>query len=534
MGHFLTTRPEVEEISTSSSSKSTKSSISNKALKFPPFLRGKRVLLATESFGPVNGVSRTTLNLVRYLRKNGVEVAVVAPRIGSSEAPSISPSEDAPTSEIELRLGGYPLPYDPSLTVVYPLRLSKIYKRTFRAPPDLIYLASPASLGFQVLFQLRQQPRENEVPVLLNFQTDLSGYCEILFPSALASWAVLVFGSVQGYLFRHESVRTVFYPSLFVRRYLHQVGVQPKKMMNIRRGVDRDIFHPSKRSEDIRKELAPGDQLLMICVARLAPEKGFGFLAEVVKELEAREFSFHLRIVGGNQNAQVEQTIFDMFSTLRDAGKVSFAGFLEGEVLAQAYASADVFLHSSITETFGLVVLEAMASGVPVIARDEGGPSDIVLHDETGYLVAPGDLNGFVERVVGLGNDIILRTRMSNEARLRTEETTWDGIGNQVAWEMDGVLKKTMGSKAAIVSVPWYSWRYPGKVLRRVVAKFRSEGSRVVICGVWAGLIVTYILVEATPVFTGAVGYVPGARFLTKKCRSWGVCASSWLQLKQD
>jgi glycosyltransferase involved in cell wall biosynthesis len=225
---------------------------SGEQLEFPEVLRGKRLLLATESFGPVNGVSRTTLNLVTYLRAQGVIVAVVAPHISVGfETTTVSSNQN----EIEVRLQGYPLPYNPELSVVYPVRLSALYRRTFNAPPDLIYLASPASLGFQILLQLRQQ--QNPVPVLLNFQTDLSGYCEILFPHPLDHWAVWVFRSVQGYLFRHASVRTVFYPSLFVRRYLEKAGVQGNKMLNLRRGVNCEMFDPSKRSESMRKKLAP-------------------------------------------------------------------------------------------------------------------------------------------------------------------------------------------------------------------------------------------------------------------------------------
>lgn len=343
----------------------------NAPLVFPPVLEGKRILLATESFGPVNGVSRTTFNLVEYLRRNGVSVAVVAPQ-NSTRAPPIASTTNN-NDQIELRLKGYPLPYNPELSVVYPVRLSQLYARTFGSRPDLIYLASPASLGFQILFQLRQQKKSAQVPVLLNFQTDLSGYCEILFPPPLDRWAVWVFGSVQGYLFRWEGVKTIFYPSGYVKRYLIKAGVPAEKMMNLRRGVDGSMFHPSKRLDKHRKDWAPNGELIMICVARLAPEKGFEFLSEVMKELDNRDFQFKLVIVGGNQSQKVEQEIRDLFAGLAAKGKVVFTGMLRGEALASAYASADIFLHCSITETFGLVVLESMASGVPVIARDEGG-----------------------------------------------------------------------------------------------------------------------------------------------------------------
>lgn len=468
-------------------------------LEFPEALRGKRILLATESFGPVNGVSRTTLNLVTYLRHNGVELAVVAPEITSSE--KTAPS--TPKNEIEVRLQGYPVPYSPELSVVYPVRLSSLYKRTFDAQPDLIYLASPASLGFQILLQLRQQ--QNPVPVLLNFQTDLSGYCEILFPHPLDRWAIWVFGSVQGYLFRHPSVRTVFYPSLFVRRYLEKAGVQSEKMMNLRRGVDCEMFHPSKRSESMRRMLAPNGEIILTCVSRLAPEKGFKFLSDAVKRLDMEGFKFHLLVVGGNKNSEVVQDIKDMFATVQD--KVTFTGELRGEKLAEAYACGDIFLHCSITETFGLVVLESMASGVPVIARDEGGPSEIVADGQSGYLVAPTNLDTFVAKVRILGVDDELRRQMADKSRRMAEEATWERINNQVAWKMAEALESCETVQAddqmsQDVSIPIYSWLlfYPGvrEWLGGVVVDAKLMGGLGIISGAWVGLAVTYVLVQSS------------------------------------
>lgn len=120
---------------------STRLKIANGDLEFPDVLRGKRILLATESFGPVNGVSRTTLNLVNYLRGNGVNVAVVAPAISVGQQPRVTSTIDS-NGQVEVRLRGYPLPYNPELSVVYPVRLSALYSRTFGSRPDLIYLVS--------------------------------------------------------------------------------------------------------------------------------------------------------------------------------------------------------------------------------------------------------------------------------------------------------------------------------------------------------------------------------------------------------
>jgi glycosyltransferase involved in cell wall biosynthesis len=471
-----------------------------KALEFPALLRGKRVLLATESFGPVNGVSRTTLNLVEYLRGNGVKVAVVAPEISTSSGPRVTSTTDN-NGQIEVRLQGYPLPYNPELSVVYPVRLSALYARTFQDRPDLIYLASPASLGFQILLQLRQQQRSSRPPVLLNFQTDLSGYCEILFPYPFDAWAVWVFTSVQGYLFRHPSVRTVFYPSTFVRKYLEKAKIPPEKLLNLRRGVNAEMFHPSKRSEDMRKRLAPNGELILVSVARLAPEKGFEFLSEVAKQLDQKGFPFKLLIVGGNRNPQVEDEIRNMFGPLDEQGKVQFTGFLKGEELARAYAVGDIFLHCSITETFGLVVLESMASGVPVIARDKGGPGEIVAQNQSGYLVPPDDLEGFVEKVMALGSDCTLRSLMSIESRRMAEDATWEKINNQVAWKLAEALEtQEIVPPVQSFSMPIYSWLLLSPQLRSfaaaVIVDARLLGGIGIIFGVWCGLVITWIFVQ--------------------------------------
>ncbi|KAK3688755.1 glycosyltransferase family 4 protein [Podospora appendiculata] len=482
---------------------------------FPAALRGKRILLCTESFGPVNGVSRTTLMLVNHLRANGAIVAVVAPHnhtqqnlfipssatdqktITSSLSPSTS--DMSSSQNTTLRLPGYPLPYNPELSIVYPFLLSSLYKATFH--PDLIYLASPASLGFQVLLQLRQQPPQNQVPVICNFQTDLAGYCAILFSPPLSALAVHAFASVQSFLFRHASVRCIFYPSRFVRRYLEAKGVQCDKMEILQRGVESArVFHPGRRSEAARRRIAPGGEVVLICVARLAAEKGFGFLADVARQLEARGLRFKLWIVGGNRNGVVEGEIKDMFAGLVERGVVVFAGMLVGEELATAYASADVFLHCSVTETFGLVVLESMASGVPVVARDEGGPSDIVQHGQSGFLVPPEDLDGFVEKVVLLAGDERLRRGLGEAARRQAEGETWERINNKVAWRMVDVIQKRetavrmMGDgnggdggvrRMAMATTPVFGWLLLSNAFRARVVDMRLAGGIAVISGFW-------------------------------------------------
>jgi glycosyltransferase involved in cell wall biosynthesis len=452
---------------------------------FPIRLRGKRVLLATESFGPVNGVSRTTQNLVKYLRKNGVHVAVVAPKY-KGFIPRASNR-----NEPELRVHGYPLPYSPDLTVAYPLRLDRLCSRTFQ--PDLIYLASPASLGFQVLLQIRQMTAPPTV--LLNFQTDLSAYSEIIFPSPMDRYAVWLLRTVQGFLFNHRAIHTIFYPSGGVRDYMIKAGAPRDRMVHLGRGVDTDMFAPSRKDLDYRKQIAPNGEIILVSVGRLALEKGLEFLAQVAKLLVERGVSFKLLVVGGNKSPNVDAGIRRLFSEFKD--RVVFAGFLTGVSLAQAYAVGDIFLHCSVTETFGLVVLEAMASGLPVVARAEGGPVEIVADGKSGYLVPPDDMEQFIRRVEELAKDDELRISMSSVARDMACQKTWDLINRQVALRMTSALDhQDLIAADPSRSTRIRSWLYShwGRLVSSIVVALRINAAIGVICFIWLIAVVPLLI----------------------------------------
>ncbi|KAK3389942.1 family 4 glycosyltransferase [Podospora didyma] len=474
--------------------------------QFPDSLQDKRILLCTESYGPVNGVSRTTRMLVKHLRAHGAVVAVVAPRLGhqpaaSKAVPTCTPSKIGRQYFTDLRIAGWRLPFSPDLSVVYPVLLSTLYAETFGGPPDLIYLASPASLGFQVLLQLRQQPAEKQIPVICNFQTDLAGYCAVLFPPPFNRLATATFNSVQSFLFNHHSVKTVFYPSRFSQKYLEKIGVDDRKLDLLQRGVDTELFNPAHRSDSLREKIAPNGEIILICVARLAGEKGFDFLAKVASSLDEYGLDFKLYIVGNNRNETVEAEIKHLFSDQVEKGNVIFTGLLTGDALATAYASADIFLHCSVSETFGLVVLESMASGMPVIARDEGGPSDIIQEGKTGYLLPPSDVEQFVVKVVRLSRDASLRAQLGKDARLQAEQATWARISNTVAVRMAEVIEDRqaeLGSKhprlptfgqflEALISSTWptLGWLLFNEWNRAFIATARIAWGLIVIHAVW-------------------------------------------------
>ncbi|KAJ5948386.1 hypothetical protein N7466_001401 [Penicillium verhagenii] len=394
--------------------------------EFPSILQGKKILLATESWGPVNGVSRTTRSLVEYLQDHGVNLILVAPDFKGDTTKQTQPWER--------RLPGCALPYNPDLTVVYPFHIGHVYRQAFK--PDIIYLASPASLGFQMLLQIRQL--RSSPPVLLNFQTDLSAYSEIMLPAPLDQFGVWLLGVVQGFLFRSRAVHTIFYPCSAIRGYLKHVGAPVDRMVQLGRGVDTALFTPDQRDESYRQEIAPDGEIILICVCRIAPEKGFEFLAQVARRLAVEKVPFKLLIVGGNRNPVVENKVKRLFAEV--SNHIVFTGFLTGVSLARAYASADLFLHCSVTETFGLVVLEAMASGIPVIARDQGGPSDIIRHGQTGFLVPPQDLDQFTLLTRKVTENAAHRKNLAIAARRQAEDTTWEKINRRAAWQIAEAL----------------------------------------------------------------------------------------------
>jgi glycosyltransferase involved in cell wall biosynthesis len=421
----------------------------NDPTPFPEALRGKRILLASESLGPINGVSRTTTQLILYLQKNGVDLKLVAPHY-LGEKPRVS----LPIGQVH-RLNGLPLPYSPELSVAYPFRLDRICGQ-FK--PDLVYLASPASVGFQVMLQARGLP--NPPPIVANFQTDLAAYSEIIFPSPLNQYGRWLLQIVQSFLFNHRCVDTVFYPSSPVRDYLVGSGVHDDKFVQLGRGVDTDLFSPSFRDDSFRARISPNREIVLLCVGRLAPEKGFGYLATIALRLAQLQISYRLVIVGGNRNPAVEEEVKNLFTSV--ANKVHFTGFLEGAALARAYASADVFLHCSVTETFGLVVLEAMACGLPVVARAAGGPIDILRGGSGGFLVSSEDEEAFVEKTTLLIQNQPLRSSMSAAARRHAESTTWDQINNRVAWQLVQTLEQheMTPTQPRYFSDPALNWIY--------------------------------------------------------------------------
>jgi glycosyltransferase involved in cell wall biosynthesis len=299
--------------------------------------------------------------------------------------------------------------------------------------PDLVFLANPALLGLVGL----RHARALDLPVVASYHTDIPYYTEQYGLGLLRepAWAY--------FRWLHNQADLNLCPSRFTKRQLLAQGFERVQVWP--RGVDHDRFHPGHRSQHWRERLSgghPGTPLLLY-VGRLAPEKRVDWLRPVLDALpEAR-----LAIVGdGPSRAELEE---------RFAGTPTvFTGYLRGEDLSHAYASADVFCFPSDSETFGNVVLEAMASGLPVITPNAGGQVDHVRHDEHGFIFPSEDRQALVKQVTRLIDDPRLARQMGARARAYARTQTWDAILGKLFENVQGVLDGDHWSGARPGTVP--------------------------------------------------------------------------------
>jgi glycosyltransferase involved in cell wall biosynthesis len=375
-----------------------------------------RVALVTSSYDYIkDGVALTLNRLVGYLEAQGVEVLVFAPTVAkpafahSGSVVSV-PSIPLPgRSEYRLALG---------MPKSVQLRLKQ-----FR--PDIIHIATPDLLGYRAL-KLAQTWR---VPVVASYHTRYESYLKHYW-----YWKPLT-GLVSRYLRQfYGACREIYVPSTSMADILRSDGLKD----NFRlwpRGIDSQRFHPGKRSDAWRARHGIGPSDLVIAhVSRLVREKRTDVLAQTLRQLSAMGVSHRALIVGdGPERAALEALLPDAI----------FSGTLDGEELAAAYASSDVFFFPSETESFGNVTLEAMASGLPCVCADASGSRSLVVPGVTGLLAVPGRVAQFAAQIAALARDEALRKQMGAAAWERSLSFSWDGT-----------LARLLGYYRALVAAP--------------------------------------------------------------------------------
>jgi glycosyltransferase involved in cell wall biosynthesis len=279
--------------------------------------------------------------------------------------------------------------------------------------PNLIHAATEFGVGLGGLIAAR----EKRVPFVTSYHTHFTAYLRHYNLSALDAigWPFL--------RWFHNAGRRTFAPSEIVRAELEQHGFQGTRVWS--RGVDQARFHPSFRSRELRAQLgADDDTILVAYVGRLAPEKGIDVALDgmrIVLERHAAAGSKKVAFALAGDGPAEER-----IRASAPAGTV-FAGRLSGRALSEFYASADVFVFPSITETFGNVVLEAMASGLALVAPDWGATTELATTD-TSLQFRATDPTALADRVEQLVNDPSLRQRLIAAALTSAATKTWDSI----------------------------------------------------------------------------------------------------------
>jgi glycosyltransferase involved in cell wall biosynthesis len=371
-----------------------------------------RLTLVTETYFPqVNGVSRTLGQLVQHLRELGNIVQLVVPDYDAS-------ADHEPTHGVR----SITLPFYKELHLPLP-PFGAAHRAIDRFGPDLIHIATEATLGLSVL----RHALRRSIPVVSSFHTNFDQYSHHYG----VGWAR---GTIWRYLrwFHNQTVET-YVPSRATIAGLEARGFE--RLLLWPRGVDGDLFRPDRPGRAaVRQALGFGpDDVVIGYVGRIAVEKNVGFLADALSRVATARPGVHFLFVGdGPARPEVEQ---------RMGPQARFVGYRSGNDLADHYAAADLFAFSSLTETFGNVVLEALASGLPVVALRAGGIGDIVQEGVTGLLLEPDATpEQFAQAVTTLVDDAPVRRRTAEAARVYALSQSWDTIMEELRTHYQRVI----------------------------------------------------------------------------------------------
>lgn len=386
----------------------------------PSSARPLRIALFTGNYVHIeDGVSRTLGRLVGFLVDQGHEVLVLGPSI--ENPPVTQPGEFVPVPSIAA-------PFRPDYRAV--LRFPKAYRDRVEAfRPDVIHLATPDPLGYAAL----KWARAKGYPVVATYHTHFASYLDYYRVGALESalWAIL-----RRFYNRCDEV---YVPTTSMREVLLANGITPTLRL-WPRGVDASHFRPGARSEAWREAHGfAADDVVIAFVSRLVKEKGLDVYADVMDRLAALSLPVRALIVGDGPEREALQARLP---------SARFTGHLGRDALATAYASSDLFLFPSETETFGNVTLEAMASGLTPIVADATGSRDLV-ENRVGGLVCPArDVAAFSSAAERLVRDAAERAKLGSGARTAAETYHWTEILGRMVTYYKGVLDEK-GSVAA-------------------------------------------------------------------------------------
>ena len=376
-----------------------------------------RIALFTETFLPkIDGIVTRLKHTVEHLQREGHQVLVISPDGGIKEYKGAK----------VYGVSGIPLPLYPELKLAIPRPSLKLVLEKFR--PDLIHVVNPAVLGLGGIYYAKTL----NIPLVASYHTHLPQYLHHYGLGALEGllWELLKLGHNQAHLNLCTSTAMV---ETLIDHDIERVDLW-------QRGVDTDMFQPHLVSKQMRSRLSQGhpDAPLLLYVGRVSAEKQIDEIRPVLEAIpDAR-----LAIVGDGPHREAMETHFAGTNT-------HFVGYLQGLELAAAFASSDAFIFPSRTETLGLVLLEAMAAGCPVVAARSGGIPDIVTDGVNGYLFEPTDAHGAVVATQKLLAATEERELLRQNARQEAEKWGWSAATKQLITYYESVLNSVSYVSAA-------------------------------------------------------------------------------------
>ncbi|HEU4700273.1 MAG TPA: glycosyltransferase family 1 protein [Gemmatimonadales bacterium] len=380
-----------------------------------------RIALFSEVYWPmVSGVGVTLVRLADALRARGHEVRVY------SAAYALPPGEtERPEAH---RSPSLPFFLYPDVQWAFP-RLRDVLEDVAHFRPDVVHTATEFAMGIAGL----RAAQKLGLPLVASAHTDYERYAGRYG----MEWLLRTGWHYLRWFYGHAG--RVLCPSRYYEGHLHRRGIRHTGIWT--RGVDGDVFHPRWRSAAFRASLGAGEgDLVVTYIGRLAKEKNLDLLLDAWAALAPRLGNARLVFVGrGPYAAEIRR---------RALPGVHLTGLLTGEALSAAYASADLFVFPSTTETFGNSVLEAMASGLPCIVAAAGGLLEFAVHGENAWLVEPDSGDAVVAALERLAGDAGLRRTLAQGALRTAQARQWDGIYDQLLADYRAVAAAKHGSPA--------------------------------------------------------------------------------------
>lgn len=368
-----------------------------------PLEKPRSVAVFSDTIDEINGVSLGLRRIVREMRRAGKNVFLCG-----VETKKAAPEPDTPWVARFQTLGNFPLTIDGGEIMLGWPSLVDLVRWLDANEIDLVQVSSPGPIGVVAVLACYILG----IPIVGQYHTNYSEYAGMLLRDPTIERMVRAYVRMF-----YNAAETVFVPSYAAGELVARHGVRQEKIHPILRGVDAEVFHPRMADRGFVRSYGLKGKNTLLYVGRVTPEKSLPFLTEVFAAMVDAGDDVELLVVGDGQYLPAMRERLQGYPA-------AFTGYIGGAELSRAFASADLFVFPSTTDTFGNVVLESLASGVPALVADQGGPGEIVRHNETGWVLPAHDKAAWTEAIREMVAKPETRQKMGASGRRYAEGCT--------------------------------------------------------------------------------------------------------------